>query len=139
MYVNIVTVCIAARKDSFHLLLSTPTVCGLSNSVWFCACLLTLLDTNYSRSCSLIFFSLFALQQTFLQKVGCTAKASFRLQRLHLGTKCRVGGERGREREREKEVCKVTGVPPQCQLCNRDRLRWEGHVPSLSVSNTESR
>lgn len=84
------------------------------------------------------FFSLSALQLISLQKVGCTAKASFACDGS-IWAPNDEWVEGGGGREREKEVCKVTRVPPQCQHCNRDRLQWEGHVPFLSVSNTESR
>lgn len=84
------------------------------------------------------FFSLSALQLIFLQKVGCTAKVSSACEGS-IWAPNDEWVEGGGGREREKEVCKVTRVPPQCQHCNRDRLQWEGHVPFLSVSNTESR
>lgn len=154
MFINIVSL--------YNTALGATFVC-------LCVSLPTLLDTNHSRRCSLFCFfffhpslpislslSLFALQLISLQKVGCcTAKACFARigsiwtpndEWVERGERWRWReGRKERERERErrkrgrKEVCKVTGVPPRCQRCNRDRLRWEGRVPFLSVSNAESR
>lgn len=65
----------------------------------FCVFLRTLLDTKWGYSFPLMFFFSFlprALKQILRsKKVGCTASV-LRLQRLHLGTKWQVGGERKR-------------------------------------------
>lgn len=126
---NILLVCVSANKTVYMFYFQ------YLRQMSFLLLKATLYSSAYSprQHFSLVsFFPLFALKHLFLQTLGCTASASFSSNgSIWASNEMWVEG-RGREGEREKEVCKMTGVPPQCQHCNRDRLSWEGNVPCLS-------